>query len=229
MSARHLCEQPRHGDGAPGMDKQTVVVVDVGRDVRRIREKRPATSTPAQRDYVVIYQQPKRPRCPLILPPMKTAGPRRRKRPASPSASPRADLAPPLALFAHPGAACSQTSIRRPPDSPPPLDSDRTISHRTDVASWLDQRRSSRRGSPGRAATRPQRHGQIDFVAVDAGIGDRGHACAYFGADAEPQPPNLKCLEVHIHGIFYGRKPLLHYVLSKPNMVWCSRLTFQSC
>jgi 15-hydroxyprostaglandin dehydrogenase (NAD) len=89
------------------------------------------------------------------------------------------------------------------------LDPSRTLFLRTDVSSWADSAAMFQAAFNWRHAD--QSGGRIDFFAANAGIGDRERVFAHFGLDAEPTPPNLKCLDVNLLSVFYGLKLFIHY------------------
>ncbi len=87
------------------------------------------------------------------------------------------------------------------------LDPKRTLFHPTDVSSWSDSASMFKTAFewPGEGS------GRIDFFAANAGIGDKEHVFGHFDLDAEPNQPNLKCLEVNLLSAFYGLKLFVHY------------------
>lgn len=87
----------------------------------------------------------------------------------------------------------------------PSLDASRTTFVKTDVSSWEDN------ASLFKEAWEWDGQHQIDFFAANAGIGDRELIAQEFDLDAEPQKPNLQCLEVDLISVFYGLKLFIHY------------------
>ncbi|KAE9986282.1 hypothetical protein EG327_004406 [Venturia inaequalis] len=88
------------------------------------------------------------------------------------------------------------------------LDSSRTIFIPTDVSSWDSHAAAFKKSvewSP---------NNRIDFFAANAGIADQeimiGPGSNY-NLDAEPQKPNLSCLDVDLYGVLYGLKLFIHY------------------
>ena len=87
------------------------------------------------------------------------------------------------------------------------LDPQRTLFHQTDVSSWSDNAAAFKAAyswpGPG--------HGRIDFFAANAGIADREDTYGQGDIDADPLPPNLRCVEVDLLAVFYGLKLFIHY------------------
>lgn len=52
---------------------------------------------------------------------------------------------------------------------------------------------------------------RIDFLAANAGTGDKEMVAQQFDLDAEPTKPDLTCFEVNVSGVLYGLKLFIHY------------------
>lgn len=88
------------------------------------------------------------------------------------------------------------------------LDISRTTFIPTDVSSWDSH------AALFKKAVEWAPNKRIDFFAANAGIGDQeamiGPGSDY-NLDAEPQKPNLLCLDVDLYGVLYGLKLFIYY------------------
>lgn len=84
------------------------------------------------------------------------------------------------------------------------LDESRVLFITTNVASWEDNASLFKRAYEWT-------NQQIDFFAANAGIPDRERIAEHFDLDAEPQKPDLSCVDVDLGAVFYGLKLFIHY------------------
>jgi 15-hydroxyprostaglandin dehydrogenase (NAD) len=89
------------------------------------------------------------------------------------------------------------------------LDKDRTLFIHTDVAKWDDNANLFKKAYEWES--QGASHGRIDFFAANAGIGDKEIVGQQFDLDAEPQVPNIVCMDVCITSVIYGLKLFIHY------------------
>lgn len=89
------------------------------------------------------------------------------------------------------------------------LDKDRTLFIHTDVASWDDNANLFKKTweweSNGASSH------CIDFFAANAGTADKEFVGQEFDLEAEPQKPNLLCMDVCTTSVIYGLKLFIHY------------------
>jgi 15-hydroxyprostaglandin dehydrogenase (NAD) len=96
---------------------------------------------------------------------------------------------------------------------PPPaslnldLNRARALYVKVDVSSWSENAVLFKAAYnwPGDAT------GRIDFLAANAGTADKESVYGHFDLDAEPEAPNLKCIEVDLLSVFYVLKLFIHY------------------
>jgi 15-hydroxyprostaglandin dehydrogenase (NAD) len=95
----------------------------------------------------------------------------------------------------------------QPPPSSLQLDMNRALYVKVDVSSWADNAALFKAAYnwPGDA------NGRIDFLAANAGTADKESVYGEFDLDAEPEMPNLKCVEVNLLSVFYALKLFIHY------------------
>lgn len=95
----------------------------------------------------------------------------------------------------------------QPPPSSLNLDMNRALYVKVDVSSWSDNAALFKAAYnwPGDAT------GRIDFLAANAGTADKESVYEHFDLDAEPEAPNLKCVEVDLLSVFYALKLFIHY------------------
>ena len=73
----------------------------------------------------------------------------------------------------------------------------------TDVANWTEQVVLFQKAYEWS-------NGRIDFFAANAGIADQEHMLQHSALDAEPEKPDLSCIEVDLLAVFYGLKLFVH-------------------
>lgn len=96
--------------------------------------------------------------------------------------------------------------IQSPPSSLN-LDMNRALYVRVDVSSWADNAALFKAAYTwsGPASSR------IDFLAANTGTADKESVFVHSDLDAEPEIPNLKCVEVDLLSVFYALKLFIHY------------------
>jgi 15-hydroxyprostaglandin dehydrogenase (NAD) len=89
------------------------------------------------------------------------------------------------------------------------LDPERCLFVHTDVAKWDDNANLFKKAYEWE--TKDASNNRIDFFAANAGIADKEMVGQEFDLDAEPQKPNVICLEVCITSVIFGLKLFIHY------------------
>jgi 15-hydroxyprostaglandin dehydrogenase (NAD) len=89
------------------------------------------------------------------------------------------------------------------------LDSERTLFVHTDVASWEDNVKLFKKAYEWESKDASKN--RIDFFAANAGTADKELVGQEFDLDAEPEKPNLVCMEVCITSVIFGVKLFIHY------------------
>ncbi|KAF2428688.1 hypothetical protein EJ08DRAFT_559282, partial [Tothia fuscella] len=89
------------------------------------------------------------------------------------------------------------------------FDQNRTIFVHTDVADWDSHLAMFKKAYEWK--TEGASSQQVDFFAANAGIADRERVQQEFDLDAEPQKPNLSCVEVDLTAVLFGLKLFIHY------------------
>lgn len=95
---------------------------------------------------------------------------------------------------------------RGTPDEKLKVDLERTLFISTDVSSWSELSNSFKRAWDWHGSNT----NRIDFIAVNAGTDDEESIYDTMNLDAEPEIPDLKCLEVNL-SVFYALKLFVYY------------------
>lgn len=87
------------------------------------------------------------------------------------------------------------------------VDPNRTFFISTDVSSWSELSNAFK-SAWSWEGTNIHR---VDLIAVNAGIDDKESIYGAMDLDAEPEAPNLKCIEVNLLSVFYALKLFIYY------------------
>lgn len=98
-------------------------------------------------------------------------------------------------------------AARGRPDESLDIDPNRILFISTDVSSWSELSNAFKSAWHWEGTDMHR----VDFIAVNAGTDDKESIYDAMSLDAEPQEPNLKCIEVNLLSVFYALKLFVYY------------------
>jgi 15-hydroxyprostaglandin dehydrogenase (NAD) len=87
------------------------------------------------------------------------------------------------------------------------VDPNRTLFISTDVSCWSELSNAFKSAWSWEGTNMHR----VDFIAVNAGTDDKESIYGAMNLDAEPEVPNLKCIEVSLLSVFYALKLFVYY------------------